>query len=358
MDLLQIKGIDYVEFYVGNAFQTAHFFRTALGFTPVAHAGLETGISDQASFVMEQGNIRLVLTGAIALDSPIAKHVALHGDSIRDVAFRVDDVAQSFEEAVKRGAYPIQEPTSYEDSNGQIIKATIAAFGDTVHSFVQRKSYQGTFFPSYQSIPNSPRVNATGLKQIDHIAICVEAGDLAHYSNFYHQGMGFHESYRMDLDGPNGMNSRVMENSSGLVKFVICEPASRQSKSQIQEYLRYYGGAGVQHLAFTSNHILETVQAMRVNGFEFLNQPDAYYDALADRVGQIDEDIAELRQLNILADRDEQGYLLQAFTKLLQDRPTLFLEVIQRRGTRSFGQGNIKALFEAVQQEQAKRGNG
>lgn len=358
MDLLQIKGIDHVEFYVGNALQTAHFFRTALGFSPVAYAGLETGVPDRASYVLQQGSIQLVITGSTTGDSSIARHVTLHGDGVKDVAFQVNDVTQAFEEAVKRGAHPILEPTLYEDADGVVGKATVAAFGDTVHSFIQRENYTGTFFPGYRAIANPLPAAPTHLAALDHIAICVEPGDLAYYSKFYHEGLGFYESYRMDISGPNGMNSRVMENSSGVVKFTICEPASSQSKSQIQEYLKYYGGSGVQHLAFASSNIVETVQVMNASGLQFLNQPQAYYDVLEARIGSIDEDIETLRQLNILADRDDQGYLLQAFSKLLQDRPTFFFEVIQRHGTRSFGQGNVKALFEAVQREQEKRGNG
>lgn len=356
MGFLQIKGLDYVELYVGNAFQAANFYCQTLGFVPIAYAGPDTSITDRSSFVVVQGDIKLILTGAVTPDSSIAEHVAIHGDGVKDIAFRVEDAAQAFDELTSRGAYPILEPTLYEEGDSQIIKATVAAFGDTVHTFVQRKPYDSKFFPHYHPIKNSVcRVN-TGLTAIDHIAICVEAGNLEHYSNYYKQGMGFHESFRLNLDDEfSDMNLRVMEDASGLPRFVICEPSSAKDKSHIQEYLKYYGGSGVQHLAFASTNILESVRAIETNGLQFLRHPDPYYEMLPDRIGQIDEDLAVLQDLGILADRDEQGYLLQAFTKVLQDRPTFFLEVIQRHGTQSYGQGNIKALFEAVEVEQAKR---
>jgi 4-hydroxyphenylpyruvate dioxygenase len=356
MDFLDIKGIDYVELYVGNAFQSANFYCQTLGFVPIAYAGPDTNITDRSSFVIAQGDIKLILTGAVTPDSSIADHVAIHGDGVKDIAFRVEDAARAFDEVTSRGAYPILEPTVYEEGDNQIIKATVAAFGDTVHTFVQRKPHDSKFFPYYHPIKNSVRRVNARLTAIDHIAICVEAGNLEHYSNYYEQGMGFHESFRLNIGNKlNGMNSRVVEDASGLAKLVICEPSSAKAQSQIQEYLKYYGGSGVQHLAFASTNILESVRTIETNGLQFLRHPDPYYEMLPDRIGQIDEDLAVLQELGILADRDERGYLLQAFTKVLQDRPTFFLEVIQRHGTQSFGQGNIEALFEAVKVEQAKR---
>ncbi len=355
---LSFQGIDYVEFYVGNAFQSAYFYQTAFGFMPIAYAGLETGLREQVSLVLEQGHIRLLLTSAVTPDSLIAEHVALHGDGVKDIAFRVDDAVQTFEEMVKRGAQPILEPTVYQDKNGKVIKATISTFGDTWHSFIQRNAYEGIFFPNYHKPHNLSPTVSIGIAEIDHIAICVEAGELESYSKFYSDLMDFHESYRMDISGVfNGMNSRVLEDKTGNIKFTICEPASSQFKSQIDEYIKFNGGSGVQHIAFLTNNIVKTVQALLNNGMRFLNQPDTYYEMLEGRIGEIDEDIAVLRNLNVLADRDQDGYLLQAFTQLVQDRPTFFLEVIQRNGTRSFGQGNVKALFEAVQREQSNRGN-
>jgi 4-hydroxyphenylpyruvate dioxygenase len=353
-----IKAIDYVEFYVGNAFQSAHFYRTGFGFNPIAYAGLETGISDYSSWVVKQNQIHLVLTSALHNNHPIANHVTKHGDGVKDVALAVDDVFEAFDILTQRGALPLVEPKIYEDENGKLIKATISGFGDTVHSLIDRKNYQGIFAPNYKKIDNHPQSIPIGITEIDHLAICAEAGQLENYCNFYSQVMGFHESYRMNfISDKSGMNSRVMEDQTRKIKLTICEPIPAECKSQIEEYLISYGGSGVQHLAFLSHDIIETVKALKNNGIQFLNHPNTYYEMLKSRIGDIEEDLDLLHEMQILADRDDDGYLLQLFTKIVQDRPTFFLEIIQRHGTNSFGQGNIKALFDAVQRQQAKRGH-
>ena len=353
-----IKAIDYVEFYVGNAFQAAHFYRTGFGFTPIAYAGLETGLFGRTSWVMKQNNIYLVFTSALDAHHSIASHVAKHGDGVKDIALRVDNVVAAFENLTKRGALPILEPKIYEDEQGKFVKATIGAFGDTVHSLIERNNYQGSFAPDYQKVHNPPPAQSIGITDIDHLAIGVEAGKLEQSCNFYQTVMGFHESYRMNfVNDKSGMNSRVMESDTGIVKLPICEPVVAECKSQIEEFLTYYGGSGVQHLSFLSHNIIQTVQDLQNNGIEFASHPDTYYESLKSRLGQINEDLELLHQLQILADRDKDGYLLQSFTKLVQDRPTLFLEIIQRHGTNSFGQGNVQALFNAVQRQQQQRGH-
>jgi 4-hydroxyphenylpyruvate dioxygenase len=358
IDSWQIKGIDYIEFYVGNAFQAAHFYRTGFGFTPIAYGGPETGLSERTSWVMKQNNIYLVLTSALNAHHPIAHQVAKHGDGVKDIALRVDNVVAAFTQLTQRGALPILEPEIQEDEQGKFIKATIRAFGDTVHSLIERHNYQGTFAPDYQKVHNPPPAQSIGITDIDHIAICVEAGKLEEYCDFYHRVIGFHESYRMNfITEKSGMNSRVMESDTGIVKLPICEPVVAKCQSQIEEFLRYYGDSGVQHLAFLSDNIIQTVQDLQNNGIEFASHPDTYYESLKSRLGQIDEDIDVLRELQILADLDKDGYLLQLFTKIVQDRPTFFLEIIQRHGTNNFGQGNVKALFEAVQRQQQQRGH-
>lgn len=355
---LQLKDIDYIEFYVGNAYQATHFYRTAFGFTPIAYTGLEKGVRDQVSFVVEQGNIRLVLTTALSPNSPIADHVNLHGDGVKDIAFAVDNATHVFEEATKRGACPIMEPTVFEDQEGQVIKATIAAYGDTVHSFIQRDAYDGVFFPNYQAVQNPLSPVFAGLSAIDHITISVERGKLDQWVDFYSQALSFQQSHQVDISTEySGMHSKVVQNSTGRIKFLIAETAPHKRKSQIEEYLMFYRGPGVQHIALLSDDIVRTVKALRTNGIEFLCIPDTYYDMLEDRIGKIEADIAVLRELNILIDRDEWGYLMQNFTRPVQSRPTFFWEVVQRQGARSFGSGNIKALFEAVEREQAWRGN-
>lgn len=360
-DFLQLKGIDYIEFWVGNARQSAHYFRTAFGYTPTAYAGLETGIRDRTSFVLQQRDIRLVLTGALQPDTPIAEHVRLHGDGVRDIAFTVDDAARAFEATVDRGARPVMEPTVIEGQKGSIVKATIAAYGDTVHSFIQRDGYSGTFLPHFHTIKSPPAVTPTGLAAVDHIVGNVELGKMDQWVDFYNQVLGFRQLQQFTDDDISteysALMSKVVQNGSGRIKFPINEPANGKRKSQIDEYLQYYGGPGAQHIALLTDDIIATVRRLRANGVEFLRTPETYYEMLAERVGQIDENAEALRELGILVDRDDEGYLLQIFTRPVQDRPTVFFEIIQRKGARGFGAGNFKALFEAIERDQAARGN-
>jgi 4-hydroxyphenylpyruvate dioxygenase len=357
-DFVSLKGFDYIEFYVGNAQQAAHFYRTAFGFLPVAYAGLETGERDRVSYVMEQGQVRLILTAATSPDSQVAEYVRLHGDGIKDIAFAVDDARRAFTAAVRRGATPVMEPSVIEDQNGRTIKATIATCGHTVHSFTERDGSQRTFFPPYRAIAKALPAVSTGLEMIDHIAISVEKGALDQWVGFYKDVLDFHQSHQEDIFTEySAMNSKVVQNGNGSIKFPIMEPASGRRKSQIEEYLEFNHGPGAQHVAFLSDDIVETVRLLRENNIEFLSSPVTYYQMLESRIGEIAEDLDSLRELNILADRDQWGYLLQIFSKPLQSRPTLFIEVIQRAGARGFGGGNIRALFEAVEREQALRGN-
>jgi 4-hydroxyphenylpyruvate dioxygenase len=358
-DFISIKGFDYIELYVGNAQQAAHFYRTTFGFLPVAFVGLETGERDRVSIIMEQGQIRLILTAPTSPESQVAEHVRLHGDGIKDIAFVVDDVAHAFAVAVKRGATPILEPSVFEDQDGCLIKATIATCGHTVHSFIQRVGLQHSLFPPYRAITKTlPVSSSTGLKSIDHIAISVEKGAMNQWVDFYKNVLDFRQSHQEDVFTEySAMNSKVVQNDNGIIKFPIIEPAPGRCKSQIEEYLEFNKGPGAQHVAFLSGDIIETVRLLRENNIEFLLTPNTYYQLLEGRIGEINEDINSLRELNILADRDQWGYLLQIFSKPLQSRPTLFVEIIQRVGARGFGGGNIQALFEAVEREQAMRGN-
>ena len=353
-----LKGFAYIELYVGNARQAAHFYRTALGFKPVAHSGLETGVRDRASIVVQQHDIKLILTSALTPESSVAEHVKLHGDDVKDIAFRVADASRAFDLAVENGAKPIMPPTIITGPEGRITKATIGAFGDAVHSFIQRDDIDGSFFPTFQTIENPPPTSPTGLISIDHVAVSVESEQLNELVDFYRRVLNLHHSFTEDIvTNYSSMNSKVVENKSGLIKFPIVEPRSGKHKSQIEEYLAFHRGPGAQHIALTSDDIVATVRALRANGNEFLATPSTYYDVLADRVGEIDEDIDELRDLNILVDRDEWGYLMQIFTKPLLNRPTVFLEIIQRKRAKGFGSGNIKALFQAIEREQVMRGN-
>ena len=353
------RVIDYLEFYVGNAKQAAHFYRTAFGFTPIAYAGLETGVRDRVSYVLQQKDIRFVLTSALSPDGPIAEHVRLHGDGVKDIAFNVTETVETFEIAVSRGAWPIMEPTVIEARDNMFVKATIGAYGDTVHSLIQRDKRDGAFLPGYEPITNHPQVIETGLSAIDHVAISVEKGQLSQWVSFYCDVLGFHESHEENVQTEySAMNSKVVQNPTGLIKFPMMEPADGGRRtSQIEEYLNSYGGPGTQHIAFLSENIVETVRALRANGIEFLRAPDSYYEMLEERIGGINEDIDKLREFNILVDRDRWGYLMQVFSLPLQSRPTVFMEVIQRKGARGFGGGNIKALFKALEREQARRGN-
>lgn len=357
-DPLQLNGYDYVEFYVGNAHQAAHYYRTAFGFTPTAYSGLETGRRDSVSYVVEQGGIRLVLTSALDPSGPVAEHVMLHGDGVKDIAFKVKDAARAFDELIARGARPVMEPALTEDEQGRVVKATVGVYGDTVHSLVQRDGYEGAFLHGYMPLERKQPPAAIGLSAIDHIAISMEPGELERWVEFYKSVLSFHESHREDVETAySAMNSKVVQNSTGRIKFPMVEPASGRRRSQIEEYLEFYHGPGVQHVAFLSGDIVKSVAALRAGGNEFLRTPPTYYEMLKDRVGSIREDVDALRGLNILVDRDEWGYLMQIFTKPVQSRPTVFMEVIQRKGARGFGSGNIRALFEALEREQTLRGN-
>jgi 4-hydroxyphenylpyruvate dioxygenase len=354
----KLNGYDYIELYVGNAHQAAHFYRTAWGFTPVAYAGLETGVRDRVSIVLEQGQIRLVLTAAQGPDGPIADHVKLHGDGVKDIAFLVDDVEEVFNQVVEAGARPITEPVLLQDGEHAIRRATAAAYGDTVHSFVERNGYTGPFLPGYKPARASAQTTPIGLKEIDHVAVSVDAGTLDEQIEFYQRVFGFHQSHQEDVATEySAMNSKVVQNKTGTIKFPIIEPAQGRKKSQIEEYLMYYGGAGVQHIALLTEDIVTAVQTLRDNYVEFMQTPGTYYAALEDRIGKIDENLEALRELSILIDRDDWGYLMQTFTRPLHNRPTLFFEIIQRKNARGFGAGNIKALFEALEREQLQRGN-
>jgi 4-hydroxyphenylpyruvate dioxygenase len=353
---LGLKGIDYLELYVGNATQAMHFYRMAFGFTPVAYAGLETGTLDYVSYLLRQDNINLLLTSPLNSHGPIADHVRLHGDGIKDVALCVDDATYAFEESVKKGAIPVMEPIQFDGPHGRIIKATIETFGDTVHSFVERNCENGCFFPHFQPVKSMPAAT-TRISNIDHIAVSLEKGKLDYWVDFYTNVLGFRISHKEDvLTEYSGMNSRVVESETGEIKFPMMEPAAGKRKSQIEEYLSFYGGPGAQHIAFLSEDIIGSVRMLQSNGIDFLQTPVSYYESLQERVGPIEEDVAILREFNILVDRDKWGYLMQVFTLPLQERPTLFVEVIQRKGACGFGGGNIKALFEAVEREQEKRG--
>jgi 4-hydroxyphenylpyruvate dioxygenase len=356
--MLQINNIDYVEFYVGNASQAAHFYRMAFGFTPIAFSSLETGERDRTSFVLQQNNVTLIFTSALSPDSSVAEHVRVHGDSVKDIAFSVADVNYTFQETVRRGARPVREPTVFEQEEGRFVKATVAAFGDTVHSFIQREGVDTRFFPGYEKTKNPAPTIPTGLAAFDHIAVCVEPHSLSEWFKFYIDIFDFHHSHQEDIVTENtAMNSGVVENKNGRVKFPIMEPAPSKRSSQIEEYLKFHHGPGAQHIALLTGNIVQTIRALRGNGIDFLYTPDTYYEALEDRVGKLDVDKQSLRELGILVDQDKWGRMFQIFSKPLHGRPTAFMEIIERKGARGFGGGNIKALFEAIEREQALRGN-
>jgi 4-hydroxyphenylpyruvate dioxygenase len=359
-DEFPVQGIDHVEFWVGNAKQSAHYFSTAFGFHPTAYAGLETGTRDRVSHVVEQHKIRFVITGALGPDSEIARHVQRHGDGVRDIALRVPDAEEAYRLAVSRGAIPVAEPSSSEDEHGKVIRAAIGTYGETIHSLLQREDYSGPFLPGFRASGATP--NDAGLKLVDHIVGNVELGKMNEWADYYARVMGFTNlvHYRDDQISTEytALMSKVMWDGSGRIKFPLNEPAKSKKKSQIDEYLEFYGGAGVQHLALLTNDISSTVTRLRERGVEFLRVPDTYYDDVRDRFADLDEvDVDALRRNAVLADRDEEGYLLQIFTKPVMDRPTVFFEVIERHGSRGFGLGNFKALFEAIEREQALRGN-
>lgn len=359
-DFLPLNGTDYVEFYVGNAKQSALYYQTAFGFQPLAYAGLETGLTDRTSYVLRQGKITFVLTTALVPDSPVSDHVKLHGDGVKVVALWVDDARSAFHETTRRGAVPYLEPVELSDSDGKVVLSGIHTYGETVHVFVERKDYNGVFLPGF--IPWEPeyRPGDVGLKYVDHMVGNVDWGQMNTWTGFYSRVMGFHQLISFDDKDISteytALMSKVMSNGNGYIKFPINEPAEGRKKSQIEEYVTFYRGAGVQHVAMATDNIIHTVGELRKRGVEFLTVPDSYYETVIQRVGLIDEDIRVLQKLGVLIDRDEEGYLLQLFTKPVQDRPTVFYEIIQRKGAKSFGKGNFKALFESIEREQARRG--
>jgi 4-hydroxyphenylpyruvate dioxygenase len=364
-DFLPLLGTDYVEFYVGNAKQAAHFYKTAFGFQSLAYAGLETGVRDRASYVLKQDKIRLVLTTALNSDSPIGEHVKKHGDGVKVVALWVEDARAAYEETTKRGAKSFLEPTVEKDEHGEIVKAGIYTYGETVHMFIERKNYKGTFLPGYREWKSDYNPAPTGLKFIDHMVGNVGWGEMNTWVKWYEDVMGFVNFLSFDdkqiHTEYSALMSKVMSNGNGRIKFPINEPAKGKKKSQIEEYLDFYEGPGVQHIAVATDDILKTVADLRSRGIEFLSTPpQSYYDAIPERLGvhmkMMKEDIGELAKLGIMIDADEEGYLLQIFTKPVEDRPTLFFEIIQRMGARGFGAGNFKALFESIEREQEARG--
>jgi 4-hydroxyphenylpyruvate dioxygenase len=361
-DFLPLKGVDYVEFYVGNARQAAHFYRSAFGMTLTAYSGPETGHRELASYVLEQGKIRFVFTSPLNPEHSSAEHIRIHGDGVRNIALTVDDAAAAYSETTKRGAKGITQPSVAEDAHGQIRSSAISTYGDTIHTFVERTGYSGLFMPGYEPASKPDTVaRPVGLRSIDHIVGNVGWGEMNRWVDFYQRVMGFHVFQHFDdkdiSTEYSALMSKVMANGSGKIKFPINEPAAGKRKSQIEEYLDYYHGPGVQHIALATGDIIETVARMKAQGVDFLTVPATYYDNLRKRIGKIDEPVERLAELGILVDRDDEGYMLQIFTNPVQDRPTLFFEVIQRKGSRSFGKGNFKALFEAIEREQALRGN-
>lgn len=360
-DFLPLRGVDYVEFYVGNAKQAAHFYKTAFGFQSLAYAGPETGLRDRASYVLQQKKVKFVFTSAMQEDHYISDHVRKHGDGVRVIAFEVDDAAASWEATTGRGAKSFQEPKTEEDNFGSAKISGIHTYGDTVHLFVEKKNYDGPFLPGYMHWESHYNPEPAGLVYIDHCVGNVGWGEMNTWCTFYSEVMGFDQLISFDDKDISteytALMSKVMTNGNQKVKFPINEPAEGKKKSQIEEYIDFYNGAGVQHVAIGTGDILTTVAQLRDRGVEFLYVPENYYEDLTDRVGEVDEDIAAIKELGILVDRDEDGYLLQIFTKPVQDRPTVFFEIIQRKGARSFGKGNFKALFEAIEREQARRGN-
>jgi 4-hydroxyphenylpyruvate dioxygenase len=360
-DAFPINGTDYIEFYVGNAKQSSLYYRTAFGFRLVAYRGPETGTRDRASYVLEQDAVRLVLTTPLRPTGPVAAHVAAHGDGVRDIALWVDDARRAFEVAVERGASAVQAPTVLQDADGEVVTAAIATYGDTVHSLVERRGYRGAFMPGFVRLESRDQPAPVGLRYVDHCVGNVELGAMNTWVTFYERVLGFFNLVSFDdkdiSTEYSALMSKVVSSGNGRIKFPLNEPAQGKRKSQIDEYLEFYGGPGVQHIAIATDDIVQTVTALRDRGVEFLRVPATYYDSVSDRVGRIDEDLGPLRDLGILVDRDDEGYLLQVFTKPVEDRPTLFYEIIQRKGAKSFGAGNFKALFEAIEREQARRGN-
>jgi len=362
VDFLPINGTDHVEFYVGNAKQSAHFYRSAFGHSLVAYSGPETGQRDKVSYVLQQDKIRLVLTTPLTPEGPIADHIKLHGDGVKSIALWVDDAESAYRETTKRGGRGIMEPRTMKDDKGEVKLSAIATYGETIHTFVERKNYKGVFLPGYVAVPGPDNVaRPVGLKYVDHMVGNVGWGQMNVWVKFYQDVMGFRLYQHFDdkdiSTDFSALMSKVMANGNDRIKFPINEPAEGKKKSQIEEYLDFYKGPGVQHIAMLTDDILKTVSKLREQGVEFLRVPHTYYEELTGRVGKIDEPIEELDRLGILVDRDDEGYMLQIFTKPVEDRPTLFYEIIQRKGSKSFGKGNFKALFEAIEREQELRGN-
>ena len=360
-DFLPLQGTDYIEFYVGNAKQAAHFYKTAFGFQSLAYAGPETGIKDKASYAVQQHKLTLVFTTSLKKDNEIAMHVQQHGDGVKVLALRVNDATDAWHQTTKRGAVSYLEPETLKDENGEFIMSGIKLYGDTVHLFIERKNYYGAFIPGYVDWKSDYNPAPTGLKYVDHCVGNVGWNQMNKWVEFYEHVMGFRNIISFDDNDISteysALMSKVMSSGNGFVKFPINEPAEGKKKSQIEEYLEFYNGEGVQHIAMATDNIVETVTALQRRGIDFLKVPSTYYDDLLDRVGHIGEDLEPLKHLGILVDRDNEGYLLQIFTKPVEDRPTLFFEIIQRKGAKSFGKGNFKALFEAIEREQELRGN-
>ncbi|MDQ3939933.1 MAG: 4-hydroxyphenylpyruvate dioxygenase [Actinomycetota bacterium] len=358
-DSFPILGIDYLEFYVGNAKQAAHYYE-ALGFTPIAFKGLETGSRDRVSWCVEQGEVRFVFTGALSPDDPIAEHVKAHGDGVHDVALRVPDAEEAYRVALQRGATSVADPEVVEDEHGKLVRAAIATYGETIHSLVSRSEYSGTFYPGFTSL-EAGDTEGFGIKYIDHVVGNVELGKMNEWVTFYEKIMGFtelrHFSDEEISTEYSALMSKVVWDGEGKIKFPINEPAEGKRKSQIEEYLEYYRSPGVQHIALASDDIVGTVEAMRAAGVEFIRIPENYYADAKERVPEIEQQVDALQRNGILVDKDEDGYLLQIFSRPVQDRPTVFFEVIERHGSKGFGAGNFKALFEAIEREQAARGN-
>lgn len=359
-DFLPLRGTDHVELYVSNAKQAAYYYQHAFGFECVAFKGLTTGGRDTESYLLQQGKVRLLLTAPLKGNTEVGRHVDLHGDGVKNIALWVDDAGKAFEETVSRGAVPAFEPYELEDDYGRVVLSGIKLYGDTCHVFVERDEYSGVFMPGYQPVYDKVRASPVGIKHIDHMVANVGWGEMNRWVDFYRDVMGFSQLVSFDDKDISteytALMSKVMSNGDGRVKFPINEPAKGKKRSQVEEFLDFYGGPGVQHIALATDNILETVDELQKRGVEFLSVPSSYYDEVLDRVGYIDEEVDSLKKLGILVDRDEDGYLLQIFTQPLQTRPTLFFEIIQRKGARSFGKGNFKALFEAIEREQMLRG--
>jgi 4-hydroxyphenylpyruvate dioxygenase len=360
-DFLPLQGTDYVEFYVGNAKQAAHFYKTAFGFQSLAYAGPETGMKDKVSYAVRQNKLTFVFTTPLRSGNPIADHIYKHGDGVKSLALKVDDATDAWEQTTKRGAKSYMEPVTLKDAFGEAIMSGIHIYSDTVHLFIERKNYNGAFLPGYKEWKSEYNPSSTGLLYVDHCVGNVGWNQMNTWVKFYEEVMGFHNILSFDDNDISteysALMSKVMSNGNGYVKFPINEPAEGKKKSQVEEYLEFYNGEGVQHIAMATNNIIETVSDLKSRGIEFLKVPHEYYDSLLERVGKIDEDLKPLSELGILVDKDDEGYLLQIFSKPIEDRPTLFFEIIQRKGAKSFGKGNFKALFEAIEREQALRGN-